>query len=534
MSRLSLEEMVGQTLNLGLWANARPERPEQLGEVLERCPAGGIFLGHAPGEDYRAVWRAARGACRVPPILNADLVFGAGAAIEDQTRFPQLLALGAAGDPGLAEAMGVATAREGRSCGCAWNLGPVVDLCLNPVNPMMNIRTLGADPERVLELALAVIRGLQQDGRMAACAKHFPGDGTDDRDSHVCTALNHLDRERWMETYGRVWRGVIEAGVMTIMSGHIGLPFLDPGRDYLGPKPATLSRKIQEDLLRGELGFEGLIVSDAMPMVGFCVHAAARDRAWMNIASGSDSYLWAKPADFGYMMEAVRRGDLSEERVAQACRRNLELKARVGLLDDPDLPPAPDESERASFRRAALTIAERSVTLIRDEHGRIPLRLHPGDRILTVTVNLTEGLRGKNFDMTEIDQALRERGYEVDHVYNLAGGKIAEVAGQYAAILVNLAIRPRYGTNKLFPPAANVFWGAFWMDHPQVVFCNLGDPFKLYELPFLPNYVCTWNDSADSQRALVECLLGERAFQGGRPVRLEGFWEMDPAGPARS
>lgn len=184
------------------------------------------------------------------------------------TAFPPLLALAAADDEALAYEYGKYTALEGRAAGFTWALAPGMDLLLNWLNPVITTRCLGDNPERAAKLASAIIRGMQDHG-LAACAKHFPGDGVDFRDQHIITTVNDLSEAEWLTTYGEVTSRVIAAGVLSVMTGHIALPWAESAGRTEAPVPATVSAAVTNGLLRERLGFDGVVISDALDMGGF-------------------------------------------------------------------------------------------------------------------------------------------------------------------------------------------------------------------------------------------------------------------------
>jgi len=310
------------------------------------------------------------------------------------------------------------------------------------------------------------------------------------------------------------------------MVGHIALPFIDPAVSYLGPPPATLSRKIQLDFLRGELGFEGLIVCDAATMIGFASHAAPRDRAWRSIESGTDVHLFSNvEVDFPNMLAAVRDGRLSEERLEFAARKVLELKTRVRLFDDVKM-AAPGAADIARFKRAATEVADRSLVVLRDEHGTLPLKLKKGAKVLTITCRLTEGARhGIVDDLPTVDRELRARGFKVSHLFNPWAPDHMDRYDRYDAIFVNFNFPPKYGYNRLSPPASNPLWEAFWVGRKNVVFTYFGNPFLVRETPSVPSMVLTFCNTPYAQEAAVRLWLGEKKPRGKLPVSLPGFYE---------
>ena len=527
LSKMTLEQKIAQVL---CW-NVTETKTEDIKRRFDNLPLGCVFYGHMTGDEYREKKNTIEDICEIPVIACADLVNGAGCRIHPPNGgvlFPWQMACGAANDEGLVEKMGEAIAIEGREFGVHWTLAPIVDLSINPLNSMMGTRTFGEKPEHVIKMAKAFIRGVQKNGCMAATAKHFPGDGVDDRDSHVCTSVNTYTREEWENSFGIIWRSMIDSGVLSVMSGHIGLPFIDGGiKAYMGPTPATLSKKLQIDFLRKELEFEGVIVSDAAPMAGFTSHAKESERAWRTIEAGTDVYLWADVEnDPRWMKEAVIDGKLSEERLNDAVRRVLLLKEQVGLLDKRDVPKATKE-QKGKYVEYGEEIAKRSITVIRNEENSLPVQLKSAAKVLTVTWMFGRGLRGKMEDLKVIDSELENRGFEVRHIVNPTGNQIVEMAPQFDAVFMNIFVPPRYGTLRMDSEFANTMWGSFWLDHPCVIFTSFGDPYKIHEMPTVPNMINAYSDTPSTQRAAVKVWFGEEKAYGKSPLSLPGFFDIE-------
>lgn len=517
LASMTPEERVGHLL----CPEDRGYTPEAWRALLEEVPLGSVFFGANTPDRLRACLEVVQATSRIPVLVASDLEHGAGALIEETTTFPWPTACGATNDPELAHRMGRATAREGRAMGIHWTFSPVVDLNVNSQNPVTNIRALGDNAAHVAPLASALIEGLQASGELGACAKHFPGDGVDDRDQHICTTINALPLDVWWRTYGRVWQAAVDSGVYSVMAGHIAFPaYAGLSLHSSDARPATLSRRLQVDLLRGELGFDGVLISDAAPMVGISSRISAEEKAVQNILAGSDVFLFAEPrADFVRLLNAVRAGRISENRLEVSVRRVLEMKARLGLHREVFGPPLL-ETERAQFRDDATAIAEQSITLVR-ANALTPMTLTPGARVLTVTVKYPESGH-RNRDLYTVDAALRARGFAVDHLVNPPGDTLAARAADYACVFVNIAVTPHslMGTMRLTGDLIMPFWNAFWVDHPNVVFTSFGSPYHLYELPHLPNLYLAYGPSPVSQEAAVRVWLGEIEPRGVCPVRL--------------
>jgi beta-N-acetylhexosaminidase len=412
--------------------------------------------------------------------------------------------------------LGTAAAREGRHAGIHWTFAPVVDVNVNPDNPIANTRSLGDDPARVARLAMAMARGMQDHG-LAACAKHFPGDGVDDLDQHTVTSVNTLSRPEWQRLSGFPFRQAIDAGVWSLMVGHIALPAWDDTQHTCGVhRPASISPTLVTGLLRGELGFQGLIVTDDMNMGGVAGYAKRRDRTVACIAAGCDMLLFPKlPDDYATLLDAVRSGTLPEARVNDAVRRILAFKARLHLHTGELFGPAVDIQEQQTFAEASRQIAAAAIVKVRDHHGTLPIQhLKPGAKVLTIT------LASDFQDVPEVDSALRARGYHVDHAYNPDDLRLSDQTFAYDAVFVNFVFKAAWGLQSVRSVGLHnrLFIGGFYSDHPCVVFTSFGSPYHLRMFSTLPNYLNVHSSSPDSQRAAVQVWFGEAEARGTSPV----------------
>jgi beta-N-acetylhexosaminidase len=527
LQQMTREEKIGQVLCPDVCV--LKNEPDKIVEMVQRNHLGSLFVfGWSRDEVSRLTAKLDR-LTRTPVLIASDLEHGAGPAITDATEYPFFMAVGAADDVGLAEAMGQATSREGAAAGIQWTYSPVIDINLNRNNPVVNVRAFSDDAERVARLASAYIRGIQHDSRMAATAKHFPGDGVDDRDQHLCTSVNSLTRKDWEKTFGHVWSRAINDGVMSIMVGHIALPFIDDDPKYIGGVPATLSRKIQIDFLRGELGFKGLIVSDAIPMVGISTHCKRNDIALRNIHAGSDVVLFSiADRDAAALKAAAERGELSDAQLDEAAAGMLMLKEQLGSLEKRRTFPEITDAELAGHREASLAIAQKSATLVRNAHDLLPMRhLRPGSRVLTVTMQYDSGSglgqdQGERYrEMPVIDEELRRRGFVVEHAHN-STKEMRE--NKYDAVFLNVKIIPHcFGnTVRMVGPIAWHFWDSLNAETDNLVVTSFGSPYIARDLSFAASMVLMHSYGEESQRAAVRVWLGEEPISTTNcPVSLD-------------
>ncbi len=511
---LRAEDKVAQLLIPTL--GAYDYRREAVDAFLAERTLGGIFVGIADRDQHREAIAQLQARCSIPLVVASDLEAGAGHFVRGGVPFPEPLAVAAANDAQLAYTLGTAAAREGRYAGIHWTFAPVVDVNVNPDNPIANTRSLGDEPGRVAHLAEAIARGMQEHG-LAACAKHFPGDGVDDLDQHTVTSVNTLSRQEWYRLSGFPFCQTIAAGVWSVMVGHIALPAWDDSQNACGVyRPASISHPLVTDLLRGELGFQGLIVTDDMNMGGVAGYAQRQARTVACIAAGCDMLLFPKlPDDYATLVEAVRSGALSEARLDDAVRRILAFKARLNLHTEELFGPAVAPQEQQAFAAASRQIAAAAVVKVRDLHGTLPIRhLRPGAKVLTIT------LASDFQDVPEVDKALRERGYHVDHAYNPDDLRLSDQTFAYDAVFVNFVFKAVWGMQSVRSVGLHnrIFIGGFYSDHPCVVFTSFGSPYHLRMFNTLPNYLNVHSSCPDSQRAAVRVWFGDTEACGTSPV----------------
>ena len=512
LNAMTIEERIGQILIPN--CSGDYSQFDQVARILEEIPLGGVFTFGATAEKHRAKLREFQAMSKVPLVIAADLESGAGMIVHGATAFPEPLATAAADDEDLAYKMGKASARQGRSLGIHWTYAPVVDVNVNPENPIANTRSFGDDPDRVARLASAVMRGMQDHG-LAACVKHFPGDGVDDLDQHVVTSVNSLSMDQWKNMSGRAFAALFDAGVWSVMIGHIALPAWEPERDYRGSyRPASVSSRIVTDLLRKEMGFQGLIVTDDMNMGGVCGYMNRRDRTVGCIKAGCDMLLFPRlPRDYGYLEEAVHSGELSEERVTDAARHVLEFKARLGLHTGELAAPDPTPYELQEIADASRVMAEKALVQVRDFGKRIPLSLKEGAKVLTLTLSFDE------LDLPEVDEELKKRGYEVDHLRNPTDMFLCEKVDTYDAVFLNFYFKASWAISSIrcTGPFNRIFLGDLW-DHPGLVCTSFGTPYHLRMFRTLPNLINVHSSGPDSQKAAVKAWFGEIPMTGKSPV----------------
>ena len=524
LKQMTLDQKIGQLLHPCIEPSAsKAEWQQSMGQV----EPGGMFLSAGAREEFKRATDWLQHDTAVPLIISSDLEHGAGGMIFDATTFPCTMALGATNNPELAYEMGRAAAVEGRALGVHWAFAPVADVNVNPYSPGTNTMSFGDDPQRIARFANSVIRGMQENG-MCATVKHFPGCGADDRDSHICNILNPLSMEQWDKTYGYTFQQAIDLGVWSVMIGHVSLPAWDMGDAHhmQSAPPATLSKRILIDLLRQRMGFEGVIITDAMDMGGVMAFGKQAEIVPAAIEAGCDMILFSNADDdFRAIKQAVANGRLSSERIEESARRILALKEMLQLHETTQA-PAISTSDNEHFQVVSQQIADTAVTLVRDWHNILPLKIAPGMKILSYH------LRGDaDINVNKFDDLLRAYGVAVNHFNETDLGKFHKsntFVDQYDAIILNAVFTHSWGTNRI-RPAGNYMrdvWALINSHHPQLILVSYGSPYLVYDMPHMPCVINAYSPELMMQKAVLRVLTGELEPTGTTPVNLNAPYAL--------
>lgn len=532
LNRLGLEARLGQLIMpaiRGSHLNEAGDEWRQLRHQARELGMGGFILFE--GDIYESVVLIDRlqSQAPVPLLIGSDFERGAAFRIRNTLPLPWNMAVGATGSEQWAYRQGRVTAEESRALGVNWIFAPVVDVNNNPANPVINIRSYGEDPQMVGRLGAAFVAGAQQAGVLAT-AKHFPGHGDTEVDSHLSLPVIAAQRRRLEQIEWVPFREAIRSGVMTVMTAHIAVPALesDPRR------PATLSEAILEQVLRNELGFRGLIVSDSMKMKGLTRGYWSGEAAVQALEAGVDVLL--DPPDarvvLGALLEAVKTGRISEARVERSVERILQAKAWLGLSRwrrTGSLRPA-RRINAPALRQQVQDLADASVTLVKDDPSHLPLDVR-GVRSGHLVIASARPSPGA---ATDLEGHLRTRldSLEVDRVSSEAApsllNRVRNRAGKADLCLVALHVPLVTGTGRLgLPPRLADWLKGLLRVKPSAILVSLGDPYLIRQLSFFPTYLCTYSHVSSSQRAIVKALFGEIPVAGRLPVSIPGVAERD-------
>ncbi|MBI4521742.1 MAG: glycoside hydrolase family 3 C-terminal domain-containing protein [Gemmatimonadetes bacterium] len=543
LDRLTLRQKVAQMIMpwvLGDYVPEGVQAAERVRDLIEQYEVGGIIMSVGTPTEVAVKLNALQRRSRLPLLVGADLESGAGfrlfgavfvpngIVLGGATMFPTQMALGATREPGLAYEQGRITALEARAVGIHLTFAPVLDVNNNPDNPIINVRSYGEDPELVARLGAAYVRGAQDYG-LVATGKHFPGHGDTGVDSHLDLPVINVDRRRLDAVELAPFRELIDAGLGAIMSAHIAVPALTRGEVV----PSTLSRRILTDLLRDDLDFGGLIVTDAMDMYAVDRRYDRREAAVLAVEAGTDVLLMPPDVELAIqgLVGAVASGRLSEERIDQSVLRILRVKQRLGLhlRRDVDIEAIPRVVGIPEHVEVAQQAADRSVTLLRDEKGTVPLSLPAGASILSVTYRGAANLLAGRFFHAE----LRSRYTAVREVY-VGPETPAEVYDRILADsrMADLVIVSPYvvavalGGSVAVPPEFSRFITALAEAGTRHVVVSFGNPYLISAFPEVSSYVLAWSPSEVSQRAAARVLLGRLPISGRTPTRIPPFFEI--------
>ena len=551
IEQLSLDEKIGQMFVYaahGYFMNEDSYAYQQLRRQVRDNNVGGViwFVSNV----YETAWLTSRlqAEANVPLLVSADLEAGVGMRFTDTTYWPPAMAVAATGDPSLAEKVGKIAAIEGRAIGVNHILAPVADVNVDPDNPVINTRSFGEDPETVGRFVAAFVRGVQSEPVLAT-AKHFPGHGDTHSDSHRSLPVLEIDRARLERVELVPFRAAIAAGVASVMTGHLGIPALDPTLAPVRPHdesvdenpytkdaeettrggtmPASLSRPVIRDLLRRDLGFDGLVISDAFDMGGLVAHFDAGDAAVRAIEAGNDLILKSANTDaaIAAVKDAVRSGRIPESRIDESVARILRAKARV------DTRPATHEEifrsvDREEHRKVALQIAERAITLVREEDDVLPLR--PDARVVFVVISdFAEAANPLSRAEAEIRRRVKTRPltFTLDARSRIEETQAILDAAQHAdLVFLGLAVRASSGAGHMRVPDAARNLVSRLPPSVKTIAVSFGNPYVLRELPSIRTYFCAYGVQPVMQLAAVKAVFGEAAVTGRLPVTIPGLY----------
>lgn len=535
VEKMPLPQRVGQlftTYVYGSDANTPDPRNTELygvatpAEVVEKYHLGGVIyfawsdnLGGGPRQIARlsnGLQRAALGSGpHLPLMISTDQEHGVVTRVgPPATQFPGSMALGAARSRESARRAAAISGRELRALGINQNFAPVADVNVNPANPVIGVRSFSSDPALAASLTSAQVRGHQQRGGVASTVKHFPGHGDTATDSHTGIPYITHTRREWERVDAPPFRAAVAAGTDAIMTGHLVMPALDPTET-----PATLSEPILSGLLREELGYDGVVVTDALTMDGVRATYGDDRIPVMALNAGADVLLMPKDMDVAYraVLDAVRTGEIPGQRIEEAVARVLKLKITRGVVARP-LVNAEQAAERVGTDRSlacARAVSDRTTTLVKNDTGLLPFSEAPDSMLVAgagsaETDALVAAVADRGTDTTRVVTGTRPTDTD-----------IADVVAQAGRHAVTVVLTQRATHRGVDPDRQQAKLVQALLDTGRpVVVAAVRDPYDVAAFDSAPVYLATYSTEAVSMASLAKVVYGERAPTGRLPVAI--------------
>jgi beta-N-acetylhexosaminidase len=546
LSSMTTAEKLNQIFVDMLWN----ESEKEIVKSVKNYNVGGFRYNNQSPEKTWVQNAAIQNSGKIPALIAANVEAGGNGAVSGGTKLGEGIAVSATGNPKNAYYMGYYGCREAAAVGCNWTFAPVVDIDFNWRNCVIPTRCFGNDPDTVLKMSIEYMRGAAKAG-VACCMKHFPGDGCDERDQHLVTTINTLSCEEWDESFGKVYQGMIDAGIPSIMIGHIEQPAysrkLCPGIADEEIMPATIAPELLQGLLREKMGFNGLIITDATHMVGITSRMRRHDFIPKMIMSGCDMILYYRDRkeDLGYLKEALKDGRLTMQRLNEAVSTILAFKAHLKLHEKQKdgclMPPKQELSVIGckDHKQKAAQIIDESITLVKNTKNQLPLTLEKHKKIIIYPVlggGILEKLKRKKNVGEILADELKKQGFEAE-VYKLnilkyispkgingkkalADMSIKEFVSRYDAAIVIANVASFSTTNERslhwkIPMGPEIPW---YVTEIPTVFISTASPFHLLDVPMMSTFINVYNGSEEAIHQTVKKMMGKSAFKGVSPV----------------
>ncbi len=496
---------------------------EDLCEKVKEKGVGAILYRPAPTETIRNWYEKLDEVAPVPLLKAANLEEGGSGGVSDGTLFCWPMTIGATNSTSVCENFAKACAKEGRQAGINWTFSPVSDLSINPLNPITNVRAFGDNLDLVKAMTKQYVNTIQQHG-IAACAKHYPGDGVDFRDQHLHPTYNTLSAEEWYESYGSIYQNMIESGILSIMTGHIVCPSVsmkkNPELKFEDCLPGSLSKELLTDVLRTEFGFNGVITTDATIMGGYTMNMPRNKAIVQSVLAGADMLVFTTDFDEDYeaLLQAVKSGIISEERLNESIKRILAMKAVLCLREynSPDL----------DVDVAVVKCAGKAVTLVKDTS----VKYNGGKSYLPVTKERYPNIRliclgqDEMYDGSVKEEAktyLESKGFKVNiynPYYDDLHGTSALPQDEITIYLANEQTASNRITVRLDWCKKHALDIPRFIHEQKSIFISLSNPYHLMDIPRVPVYINTYSATKELLLSALRKVLGEDEFMGVSPV----------------
>ena len=551
LSKMSLREKIGQLLCVnikGIDYNKNDPDYQNVVRAIGEHHVGCVILFHGDVESAARLLNSLQEISTLPILVGSDIERGVGQILSGGTEFPTNMAFGATYDPLLCEMQGRIVAVEAKSVGIHISYAPVADINSNPLNPIINTRSYGEDPQRVSAFVASYIKSIQSYGVLAT-AKHFPGHGEAESDSHATLPVLNINRTRFDQLEAIPFQSAIEAGVAQIMTAHIAFPQITHSANL----PATLSRDILTRLLRHDLGFKGLIVTDALNMAGVRQGRSESEASILALEAGTDILLY--PTEVSQVIDAIYQatisGRITEQRIDQSVMKILSVKEGLGLFENrfTDLNRLSDYVSTAEHRKAALTVARQSITLVCDNKEFIPFHVNMTPQVDNQSIVYTASCQTENSLPLSREPAYQPVIFDEDTTQNPGETFLTELSSRNRFLKEPIIINPQNIarlTEKLAAPLSQdpLIIGIFskivsWKErsglssdminsinnllksHSDAIVISFASPYIYNELQSPKIFISTYSHCKASQVACAEALFGEIPFRGILPITLK-------------
>lgn len=529
LADMTLEEKLAQLfIVVGLSDNV-----EDVLEMYQEYPFGGIMYRPCSAEKLKKCNDALQRAAKIPVLIAANLESGGSGVVTEGTNFGSQMQVAATGDDRQAYHLGEISAREGSSVGVNLAFAPVCDIDRNWRNPITNTRTYGDDTQTILRMCKQYMKGAAEHN-VAVSVKHFPGDGCDERDQHLVSSVNDLSCEEWDATYGVIYKELIDQGAQTIMVGHILQPaysrYFHPAIKEEEILPASCSKELIDNLLRKKLNFNGVVISDAANMLGYCIALKRSELIPASINAGVDMILFGRNVkeDMQYLKNAVDEGIVSRERIDEAVLRVLALKASLDLhrkktFTDDDFKQIIG-CERS--KELAKKCAEQSITLVKDTQKLLPVTPETHKRVWLFVCGDKPGFAGGSKCKDWVVAALKREGFDVD-LYDPSNATlqemtvpIEELVKKYDVIMYFVNI-----INASYQTVARIQWNGivaqeapYYTQEIPTMMISLGNPYGFVDAPMIRTIINTYNATETVVETVIDKITGKSPFVGKSPI----------------
>ncbi|HEY0427617.1 MAG TPA: glycoside hydrolase family 3 N-terminal domain-containing protein [Pyrinomonadaceae bacterium] len=550
LKKMSLDEKIGQLIHIGINAQYLSqdsnEYKELMRQVTENKIGGVVVFVGGVYETVHLINRMQENA-KIPLLISADFETGVGMRFPDTVNFPWNMAIAATGNTEFARRQGEIVAREAKAMGVRQVFAPVVDVNNNADNPVINVRSYGENPQDVARFAVAFTEGLQSQNILAT-AKHFPGHGDTNVDSHRGLPIIDLPRSRLEAVELVPFKAVVNAGIGSVMVAHISLPQIDSTEakplnkaiaatdtdaeviTEAATLPSTLSPIVISQILKKEMNFDGLIVTDAMSMSGLTLYFNQDEAAVRAFLAGADVLL--KPADTDLaikgLKDAVQSGRITEARLDESVRKQLAWKYQLGLEKEKITPIDQIDTVVSSNPTRILTneIAESAITLVKNDDNALPLAKDKKIFYLGITNGDDRSFSGNSFQ-----RELRAAGYRFEAITLDDRSTEAEVrlalkkALESDIVVAGLFGRVRSGSKNSvgLPDAAADVLRKILQNDKKVISLSFGNPYLLKGFPEMKTYVVSYGDMSSLQRATAKAVTGSIDFKGKLPITVGDY-----------